>query len=441
MALARKGEIAFEVAGARTEPREWLECHLRAAQRGSLESLFQLGVAFLAGDRVPRDCVEGYKWLFLAATQGHRKASEYFDEDFDYSDESFDRAQRRSAEFEETYNILVPALDEREIPSLAVTFAVTHSGMIGRVEGNFHQAQRGITSWVAGIGNRNGVASGDFAEHIFIGKPHDHLMFFTATGRVYARFVNDVADGRATRGSCAVTSFLGLESDETIVGMVCVPARTGPSSEDITWRQSGFLFFTTRQGTVKRTSLGDFAGTNKVWARANGVLAIGIEAGDALASVQFTSGQDQIVIITKNGMSIRFSEQDVPPMGLPAGGVRGITLEQGDTVVAAPKAVHGTMLLLVDRHGIGSRRPFDEYLLQSRAGKGIVAMKNGGVIAALGVSPDGDIMCLSAGGQRLRMQVRTIPPGRDMKLVSLVGNDRLLTVVPVVDSLLNLKKA
>src|ERR1035441_5340283 len=141
LALARKTEIAIDVADAKAGSHEWLEWHLRAAQRGSPESLFQLGVAFLAGDRVPRDCVEGYKWLYLAATQGHGKACEYFDEDFDYSDEPFDEAVRRSDEFEETYNILAPAPDEREISSVAVTFAVTHSGIIKRVKGNFPQAR------------------------------------------------------------------------------------------------------------------------------------------------------------------------------------------------------------------------------------------------------------------------------------------------------------
>src|ERR1035441_2944161 len=95
LALARKTEIAIDVADAKTGSQEWLEWHLRAAQRGSPESLFQLGVAFLAGDRVPQDCVEGYKWLSLAADQGHIRAWEYFDADFDYSDESFLEGQRR----------------------------------------------------------------------------------------------------------------------------------------------------------------------------------------------------------------------------------------------------------------------------------------------------------------------------------------------------------
>jgi DNA gyrase/topoisomerase IV subunit A len=433
LALARKTGGALDVGGAKTELREWLEWHLKAAQRGSPESLYQLGVAFLGGDRVLRDSVEGYKWLFLAGCQGHSKACEYFDEAFDYSDESFDEARRRSAEFEETYNILAPAPDERGISSLAVTFAVTHSGIIKRVKGNFPQAQRGFSNWVAGIDSRNGAASRDFVEHVFIAKPHDHLMFFTDTGRVYDRFTSEIPEGSAIHEGCALTGFLGLGAGEIVVALVCVPSRTGPNNEDTTWRQHGFLFFTTQQGTVKKAPLEDFADARKVWAKANGMIAIGIEPEDSLAGVQFTAGQDQIVMVTRNGMSIRFSEEDVRLMGRPAGGVRGIKLEQGDTVVAAPKVVHNAMLLLVAQNGIGGRRPFDEYRLQLRGGKGEVTMKNGGVAAALAVYGDDEIMFCSAAGQRLRKRVSNIPVRTEVKLVNLERNDKLQAIGRVMD--------
>jgi DNA gyrase subunit A len=399
--------------------------------------MYQLGVAFLGGRGVSEDPVEGWKWLYLAATQGHGKACEYFDEDFDYSDHSFDEATRRSAEFEETYNILVPAPDEREISSLAVTFAVTHAGMIKRVKGNSHQAQREVSSWVAGADDRNGAAPGDFVEHIFIAKPNDHMMFFTDTGQVFARFANEISDGRAAHGSSALASLLGLEPGKTIVAIVCVPARNGPNNEDMTWQQQGFLFFTTQHGTVKRTPLEEFTEARKVWAKANGMIAIGIDPEDLLGSVQFTSGHDQIVLTTRNGMSIRFSEVDVRPMGCAAAGVRGVTLEQGDTVVGAAKAVHNAMLLLVDEHGTGKRAPFDEYRLQSRGGKGEVTMKNGGVVGALAVYGDDEIMFLSAAGQMLRRRVSSIPEGADVKLVNLGGSDKLQAIGRVLDNQLN----
>ena len=277
LALAQKIEITPPASAPTTEAQEWLNWHRRAAERGSRESLYQLGVAFLGGSRVSEDPVEGWKWLFLAACQGHGKACEYFmGRDFDYFDESFIEAQRRSYEFEETYNVLVPALEQREISSLAVTFAVTRSNTIKRVASSSHQAQGGL-SRVACMNTRNGAGSGDFAEHIFIAKSSDRLMFFTDTGRVHIRFASEIADRTSAQESCLITSFLGLEAAETIVSSICVPAKTGPNNEDMTRRQHGFLFFTTQQGRVKRAELGDFAETEKVWARTNGMDAIGLD--------------------------------------------------------------------------------------------------------------------------------------------------------------------
>ena len=136
-------------------------------------------------------------------------------------------------------------------------------------------------------------------------------------------------------------------------------------------------------------------------------------------------------------MSIRFSEEDVRPMGRPAAGVRGIKLEQGDTVIAAPKVVHNAMLLLVAQNGIGGRRPFDEYPFQLRGGKGEVTMKNGGVVGALAVCGDDEIMCLSAAGQTLRRRVSSIPVRTEVKLVNLESNDKLQAIGRVMDDQLN----
>src|SRR6266403_3869785 len=132
-------------------------------------------------------------------------------------------------------------------------------------------------------------------------------------------------------------------------------AKAGPNKEDTTWQQPGFLFFATQHGTVKKTPLEDLANVRK-----GGIIAIGIEPGDILIGARLTSGQDQVVLITRDGMSIRFSEEDVRAMGRPAAGVRGISLETSDGVVALATVMADATLLVAGENGIGKRTSFDE---------------------------------------------------------------------------------
>src|SRR5437868_8500680 len=152
-------------------------------------------------------------------------------------------------------------------------------------------------------------------------------MFFTNLGRVYIERVHEIPDmGRASKGR-SIANLLELKQSEVIAALIRIPAKTGPNKEEMTWQQPGFILFATQQGTVKKTPLEDFANVRK-----GGIVAIGIEPGDALIDAKLSSGQDQVVLITREGMSIRFSEEDVRPMGRPAGGVRGITLDRSDAV-------------------------------------------------------------------------------------------------------------
>ena len=419
-----------------TDVQGRLKWHLRAAERGSRESMYQLGVAFLCGDKLPEDRVEGLKWLYLAACQGHEKAGEYFDDDFDYDDESNIEAMRRGDEFETAHNSLVPAPDECETSSLAVTFAVTRSGKIERVGGNHHQAQGGFSS-VAGMWTRIDAGAGDFGKHIFTAKPYDRLMFFTDTGRVYVKFASEIASGRSAQENCAITSFLGLDAAETVVSTICVPTKTGPNSEDMTWQQGGFLFFATRRGLIKKTALENFAETEKAWERANGTSAIQIEMGDELIDCKMISGTNEIMLVTKDGMSIRFNEEELRDQGRNAVGVWGIRPEKADFVVATAVVVPDSTLLVAGANGIGKRTPFDDYRLQSRGGKGEVTMKNGDVVAALAVYNNDEIVLLSAAGQMLRRRVSSIPVTTEVKLVNLEGNDTLQAIALATDDQLN----
>ena len=171
-----------------------------------------------------------------------------------------------------------------------------------------------------------------------------------------------------------------------------------------------------------------------------GIIAITIEPGDALIDVKLTSGHDEVVLITRDGMSIRFNEEDVRSMGRPAAGVRGINLEKNDQVVAQALVVADDTLLVAGDNGIGNRTPFDEYRSQSRGGKGIITMKTtektGAVVGALTVRDTDEIMLITAGGQMVRTFVKDIrEAGRNtqgVKLINLDENDRLQAIAPVI---------
>jgi DNA gyrase subunit A len=282
----------------------------------------------------------------------------------------------------------------------------------------------------------------DFVEHLFTASTHDYLMFFTNTGRVYVERVHEIPDmGRAAKGR-SIANLLELRADEKIAALIRILSRTDENREDVTWKQAGEIFFATEQGTVKKTSLNEFANVRK-----GGIIAIGIEPGDTLIDVKLTRGStgegdpgDDVVLITKNGMSIRFHETDVRSMGRSATGVRGINLEAGDALVAAAIVVPDAALLVAGENGIGKRTAFDEYRVQSRGGKGIITMKTGdktgGVVGALTVRDADDIMLITYGGQMVRTNVRDIrEAGRNtmgVKLVNLDAGDKLQAIAPVI---------
>src|ERR1700677_1096885 len=213
-------------------------------------------------------------------------------------------------------------------------------------------------------------------------------MFFTNMGRVYVERVHEIPDmGRAAKGR-SIANLLELKTDEKVAALIRILSKTNDNREDITWTQTGELFFATQQGTVKKTSLSDYANVRK-----GGIIAIGIDQGDSLIDVKLTRGStnggdagDDVILITKDGMSIRFSESDVRSMGRAAGGVKGITLEESDGVVALAVVIPDAALLVAGENGIGKRTSFDEYLVhsenggvrkQSRGGKGRITMKVG----------------------------------------------------------------
>jgi DNA gyrase subunit A len=325
------------------------------------------------------------------------------------------------------------------IANEGVIITITHGGLIKRTNISAYRAQRRGGKGVIGMTTREGAtaegAVEDFIEHLFTAGTHDYLMFFTNSGRAYVERVHEIPDmGRAAKGR-SIANLLELRADEKIAALIRVPAKSGPNKGDLTWQQPNFVFFATQQGTVKKTALEDFANVRK-----GGIIAIGIESSDTLISVKLTGGHDEVILITREGMSIRFSEADVRSMGRPASGVRGITLERTDAVVALAVVVADATLLVAGENGIGKRTEFAEYRVQSRGGKGIITMKTtdktGSVVGALTVRDADEMMLITVGGQMVRTSVKDVrETGRNtqgVKLINLDTNDKLQAIAPVI---------
>jgi DNA gyrase subunit A len=347
---------------------------------------------------------------------------------------------------------IVPDEGEMAIEDLianeGVIITLTHNGLIKRTMISQYRSQRRGGKGVIGMATREAEAEEDkdFVEHLFTASTHDYLMFFTNTGRAYVERVHEIPDmGRASKGR-SIANLLELRADEKIAALIRITAKYGPNKEDQTWEQKNELFFATQMGTVKKTALVDFANTRK-----GGIIAIGIEPGDTLIDVKLTRGAivengavqdpgDDVVLITHDGMSIRFSETDVRSMGRPASGVRGITLEKGDSVVALAVVDPKATLLVAGENGIGKRTSFEEYRVQSRGGKGIITMKTtdktGAVVGALSVKDGDEIMLITVGGQMVRTPVADIrEAGRNtmgVKLINLDEGDKLQAIAPVI---------
>jgi DNA gyrase subunit A len=336
---------------------------------------------------------------------------------------------------------IVPDEGEIAIEDLIVNEGViitlTHNGLIKRTNVSSYRSQRRGGKGVIGMTTREAATDEDkdFIEHLFTASTHDYLMFFTNTGRVYVERVHEIPDmGRASKGR-SIANLLELKAGEKVAALIRVLSKTDADKKDITWEQPGYIFFATKQGTVKKTALADFANVRK-----GGIIAIGIDPGDDLIEVKLTTGKNEVVIITRDGMSIRFNEEDARPMGRPAGGVRGISLYKGDAVVALSVVVPDAKLLVAGENGIGKRTDFEEYRVQSRGGKGIITMKTnektGAVVGALTVRDMDEIMLITVGGQMVRIPVQGIrEAGRNtqgVKLVNLAEKDKLQAIAPVV---------
>jgi DNA gyrase subunit A len=298
---------------------------------------------------------------------------------------------------------------------------VSHSGYIKRTSVSTYKKQRR-----GGRGlNGQGLKDEDFVEHLFIASTHDYILFFTSDGRCFWLKVHEIPlAGRAAKGK-PVVNLINVTVDTTVRAMV--PVREFSDKQ--------YLLFATQLGTVKKSALTEYSNP-----RSTGIKAIKIEKGDQLIDVQITEGNNDIVLATKYGLSIRFSETDVREMGRDTTGVKGVDLSEGDQVKGMVVIKRDATLLVVTARGMGKCSPIEEYRVQKRGGKGILTLnrteKTGEVVALKEVLPDDELMLITKQGIVIRMPVKGIRvSGRNtqgVKLVHLDEGDIVCDVARVV---------
>ncbi len=305
---------------------------------------------------------------------------------------------------------------EELIEDLPVIVTISHQGYIKRVSTDTYRSQ--------GRGGRGIRASdtkeGDFLEHVFVASTHNYLLFFTTRGRVYWLKVYDIPEMARTARGRSIANLLRLQDSETVTAVL-------PVSQF----EEKFVLFATAQGTVKKTALGAFSRP-----RPSGIIAIGLDPADSLIRVQLVGEDDQVVLGTRKGMSIRFMHTDVRAMGRAAGGVRGISLERDDEVVDMAVIRPEMSLLTVCENGFGKRTDIDAYRLQKRGGSGVINIRanerNGDVVALRAVTDADELMLISAQGIMLRTEVSQLREiGRATQGVKLMKPDEGDKVVSV----------
>ena len=273
-----------------------------------------------------------------------------------------------------------------------VVISMTHSGYVKRQPVAEYKAQRrggmGVTA--------HKPKEEDFVEKLFISSTHDNILFFSSYGKVYSIKGYEIPEAQRQARGRAIVNLLQIEQDEKITAVI-------PLAKDT----QGFIAMATRKGLIKKTALEEFANIRKV-----GKIAIKINEGDELISVQFTTGSDELIIASKEGKCIRFSESGVRPMGRDTQGVRAMSLNEDDYLVDMLVVRPDCQILTITSNGYGKRSDVEDYRLQGRAGKGIKAgvfnEKTGYLVNLKIVNENEDVMIISNNGTIIRMHVSDI---------------------------------
>ncbi len=303
-----------------------------------------------------------------------------------------------------------------------VIVTLTHAGYIKRVSTGEYVSQKRGGRGKTGLSTREE----DFVRDILTTSTHDYLLFFTNLGKVYRLKAYMIPDGSRISKGTAIVNLLPLVAEEKVTSIVPI--------KDF---DEGFLTLCTKYGVIKKTTLDQFDTSRKT-----GLIAINLNDDDQLISVKKTSGNDDLVLVTAKGKSIRFNEQDVRAMGRMATGVRAMTLSASDFIIEMDIVNENQQLLVVSENGYGKRTDLTEYRLQNRGGKGIItyniSQKTGNIIGAKVVSNNDELMIINDHGVLIRIKVSDISvTGRitsGVKLMKVDDETRLVSIAKVSDS-------
>ena len=309
--------------------------------------------------------------------------------------------------------------DLYEEEEIAIT--LTHLGYIKRLPADTYKSQKRGGRGISALTTREE----DFVTDLISTTTHSLMLFFTNRGRVYKLNAYEIPEGKRTSKGTAIVNLLQLNPGEKIARTISFNTDS-KENEDLK-----YLLFATKSGIVKKTPISDFKNINK-----SGLIAINLKDGDELIGVNRTNGEEDIILVTENGMSIRFNENDVRSMGRTATGVKGITLSKGDHVVSMDLISNGADLLVVSEKGFGKRTETEEYRPQIRAGKGIktynINSKTGKLVGATLVDEDDEMMMINSNGVLIRIRVNEISIfGRVTSGVKLMKTDEEVEVVSI----------
>ena len=298
---------------------------------------------------------------------------------------------------------------------------VSHEGYIKRNPASLYRAQRRGGKGMTGAKTKED----DFIEHLFVASSHDYFLFFTSRGRLYCKKVHEIPEGSRTSRGKAIVNLLDLQTDEKVATILSVRS----------FEEGSYLIMATKNGVVKKTPLVSYSRP-----RSAGLAAITIREEDELVGTRVTNGSQNIFLTTKNGMSIRFQEEDVRPTGRGAMGIRGIRLYEGDEVVSMEALSEGA-ILTVTENGYGKRTATGEYRRQTRGGKGVRTIKtserNGKVVYAYQVTDQDQLMIMTEQGKIIRVRIEDISViGRNtqgVRLINLSEGEKVVAVAKVVE--------
>lgn len=307
--------------------------------------------------------------------------------------------------------------DEDLIEEKQVAITLTHLGYLKRIPADTYKTQKRGGKGITGLTTREN----DFVSDLIMTSTHDNLMFFTNTGKVHRIKAYEIPEATRTAKGTPAINFLNLMQRERISAVI-------PFKE---FRDDKYLIAVTKNGTIKKTAISQFD-TN----RKTGLIAINLKDGDELVGIKQTSGSDNVIIITKNGKCICFSEDDVRPMGRIAGGVRAIKLEDDDEVVSMELVQPHEELLVVTSKGFGKRTPVKEYKIQARGGKGLLTYdktkfkKTGKLIGAMVVDEDDEILLINSEGIVIRIKADEVSKlGRATQGVKIMRTDEDTNII------------